>query len=220
MSTPSPAAPQPPRPSFDFAAWRPSRRALLWILGAFALGLLLFALVWSDSKDNDFWRAGPGTEPNPPTAATPDYAPLPAPLPAGRDDAASGLGEKPAVGETDEEQARLVETAPPPTPPQAAPMPPPRPMSTAVTQPEPISSPAPRYPPQALRRHETGTVLVRVEIGPDGVPTSISVADSSGSRLLDRAATDAVRRWRFRPAMAGGRPTAGSVQIPITFKPN
>lgn len=216
MSTPSPATPQPPRPSFDFAAWRPSRRALLWILGAFASGLLLFLLVWSDSRDNDFYRAGP----NPPTSAAPVYAPLPAPLPAGSD-AASGLGEPTASGEPrDGEQPRLVETAPPAPPPPvaAAPQLPPGPV--ARTQPEPISMPAPRYPAQALRRRESGTALVRAQIGPDGVPTSIDIVDGSGSRVLDRAAMDAVRNWRFRPAMADGQPTAGSIQVPITFKPD
>ncbi|HEY0660613.1 MAG TPA: TonB family protein [Lysobacter sp.] len=217
MSTPSPATPQPPRPPFDFSAWRPSRRALLWILGAFALGLVLFALVWSDSRDNDFYRAGP----NPPTSARPDYAPLPAPLPADSDDAASGMGEPARTTGEPEDGPRLVETAPPPPPPMpAAPVQQPRPAPSAASQPEPTSTPAPKYPAQALRRRESGTVMVRAEIGPDGVPTSINVVTSSGSRALDRAAADAVRRWRFRPAMANGQPTVGSVQVPITFDPN
>ena len=92
----------------------------------------------------------------------------------------------------------------------------------ASSQPQPIAgqTPAPRYPPQALRRGERGTVMVRVEIGPDGVPGAVSVANSSGSRLLDRAAVDAVRRWRFRPAQANGRPTVGSVLVPISFTPD
>ena len=34
---------------------------------------------------------------------------------------------------------------------------------------------------------------------------------------LDRAATEAVKRWRFRPAMQGGQPVSGEVQVPITF---
>lgn len=216
MSSPSPADPQSPRPSFDFAAWLPSRRALLWILGAVALGLLLFLLVWSDGRDNDFYRAGP----NPPTSVAPDYAPLPAPLPAGSD-AASGMGEPTASGEPrDGEQPRLVETAPHAPPPPVATTPQPRPAPTAVTQPEPITTPAPNYPAQALRRRESGTALVRAEIGPDGVPTSIDIVDGTGSRALDRAAVDAVRRWRFRPAMANGQPTVGSIQVPITFKPD
>jgi len=31
---------------------------------------------------------------------------------------------------------------------------------------------------------------------------------------------DAVRRWRFSPAMANGQPTAGRVTVPIKFTVN
>ena len=62
-------------------------------------------------------------------------------------------------------------------------------------------------------------MLVVAYIGPDGVPTSTSLAQSSGSRELDRAATQAVRRWRFEPAMSDGRPTVGQVIVPIDFSP-
>jgi protein TonB len=88
-----------------------------------------------------------------------------------------------------------------------------------ASDPKPIpgQSPAPRYPAQALRRGEGGTVTVRVEIGADGRPDQVSVASSSGSRRLDRAATDAVRRWRFTPAMRQGEAVAGTVVVPITF---
>ena len=64
----------------------------------------------------------------------------------------------------------------------------------------------------------SGTVLVRVDVGPDGVPTSVGISRSSRSRDLDRAAIEAVQRWRFRPAMADGRPTVGSVVVPIEFE--
>lgn len=67
------------------------------------------------------------------------------------------------------------------------------------------------------RRGETGTVLLRVHVGPDGQPYSVDLVQSSGSRALDRAASDAVRRWRFRPAVRDGQAIAASVQVPITF---
>jgi protein TonB len=117
--------------------------------------------------------------------------------------------------EESEEQPRLVETAPPPPP--AAPAPP-RPATVATSQPQPVSMPSPRYPAQALRSGEQGTVMVSAEIDANGVPSDVGVAKSSGSRLLDRAAVDAVRHWRFRPAMADGQPAPGRVQVPISFK--
>jgi protein TonB len=183
------------------------------VLGAFLLGLMLFVLVWRAGSDSDdFYRAGPAA----PTAAIPQYAPLPAPIAAGSDDDVSDVPVSPTSA--DDEQPRLVETAPP-APPQVAVAPKPRPTApTAISQPQPISSPSPTYPMRALRNGEQGTVMVSAEIDVDGVPSSVEVAKSSGSRALDRAAVDAVKRWRFRPAMTDGRPTPGRVQIPISFK--
>ena len=83
--------------------------------------------------------------------------------------------------------------------------------------PLPGQTPPPDYPRRALRRGIEGTVLVRVDVGPDGVPTSVGISQSSRSRELDRAAIEAVERWRFRPAMADGRPTVGTVVVPIDF---
>ncbi|HEY0503846.1 MAG TPA: energy transducer TonB [Lysobacter sp.] len=213
MSTPASAH----RPSFHAARWLPARRSLLWVLGAFLLGLALFALVLSGGRDEDaLFRADQAL----PTAASPRYAPLPVPASAERGDNASGMGKAPA-GEADDsaERPRLVETAPPAAPP-AAPRPADPAAVSAPTRPEPLAgrTPAPRYPSQSLRRGESGTVMVRADIGIDGVPTSVEVADGSGSRYLDRAAVDAVKRWRFRPAMRDGQPEPGTVMVPISFQ--
>lgn len=216
MSTPSPASPSPtpPRRPSPVADWLPSPRALLWMLFAFVAGLVVFALVLSRSDDG-FYRAGPAT----PTADGREYAPLPTPLPAGERDA-SGMLRAPVDAGNDSERPRLVE-APRPPPPVAAPAPAPIASAGSSSRPEPIAgrTPAPRYPPQALRRGERGTVVVRADIGPDGVPTSVSIVSGSGSRLLDRAAVDGVKRWRFHPAQANGQPTVGTVTVPIEFKP-
>jgi protein TonB len=88
----------------------------------------------------------------------------------------------------------------------------------AESTPVPISSPAPRYPSVAMRRRETGTVRIRVDVSADGVPIATTVVESSQSRDLDRAALEAVRRWRFQPAQANGQPVGGSVIVPISFK--
>lgn len=208
------------RPSLNLTAWRPSRRAVWWVLAGFALGLGLFALIWlGDRGDHDFYRAGD----TPPIASAPGYEPLPTPLPAGTGDTSGMESQReqapseppPAEGEL----PHLVETAPPSAPP-APPSAPEAPPAGALVQPRPIAGqmPAPRYPTRALRRGDSGTVLVRAEIGPDGVPTSVSIADGSGSRLLDRAAMEAVEQWRFHPAMQDGRPTTGTVEIPIAFE--
>lgn len=89
------------------------------------------------------------------------------------------------------------------------------------TQASPIASrsPEPRYPATALRRGEGGTVVVRVNVGADGVPDEVAVARRSGSRELDRAALTAVRDWRFKPATRNGREVASVVEQPVEFRP-
>lgn len=191
--------------------WMPSRTALLLAAGAFAIGLLLFLLLWLEQRnDKKFFRApvARGTD-------APQFDPLPAPLPAGTD-VARGIEQAREQASTEDEEApRIVEEAPPAPPPPATPEAPAA--SAPDRSPVLVSSPAPRYPAQAWRRRESGTVLVRVDVGPDGVPTSTSLVESSRSRSLDKAALDAVRRWRFEPAIANGRPVVASVVVPIEF---
>ncbi|MGO1073697.1 energy transducer TonB [Lysobacter sp. CA199] len=89
------------------------------------------------------------------------------------------------------------------------------------TQARPIASrsPEPRYPATALRRGEAGTVVLRINVGADGVPDDVAVARRSGSRELDRAAMLAVRDWRFKPATRNGREVASVVEQPVEFRP-
>lgn len=90
-----------------------------------------------------------------------------------------------------------------------------------ATDARPIASrsPEPRYPVTALRRGEGGTVVLRVNVGADGVPDDIAVARRSGSRDLDRAAMLAMRDWRFKPATRNGREVASVVEQPVEFRP-
>ena len=61
---------------------------------------------------------------------------------------------------------------------------------------------------------------VRVTVATDGSVDRLEVAESSGNRHLDRAAMEAVRRWRFSPAMRNGQPVSAQVVIPVDFSPN
>ncbi|HEX2115206.1 MAG TPA: energy transducer TonB [Alphaproteobacteria bacterium] len=71
---------------------------------------------------------------------------------------------------------------------------------------------APTYPVAARRKGIEGAVLLRVRFDAGGRPEDISVMTSSGSKMLDDAAREAVARWRFR----GG--VAGALELPITFR--
>jgi protein TonB len=61
-------------------------------------------------------------------------------------------------------------------------------------------------------------VLLSVEISAGGRPDSVKIEKSSGYERLDRAAVEAVRRWRFKPATREGQPVAARVNIPVQFK--
>ncbi|ARZ75083.1 energy transducer TonB [Stenotrophomonas sp. WZN-1] len=185
---------------------------------AFGVGVLLFVLVWLTGRDKEFFRADPAAQTPQETA---QVEPLPEPLAA-----AAGSSDMPDAkpAPVDDDAPKLVETAPPPPAPIAEPAPAapaPAPAATAGnSQPMPIAgqSPPPAYPAAALRAGETGSVVVRVDVDATGYPNNATVIQRSGSRELDRAATDAVRRWRFTPAQSNGQAVPGSIEVPFDFK--
>lgn len=79
-------------------------------------------------------------------------------------------------------------------------------------------NPAPEYPWAAQQRGEQGTVLVEAWVRTDGSVGEARVHRSSGVEDLDRAATQAVRRWRFEPARRDQAPVATWVRVPIRFR--
>jgi len=59
--------------------------------------------------------------------------------------------------------------------------------------------------------------MLKVLVGPDGVPQDIQVEKSSGSRLLDQAAIEAVKQWVFNPGQKAGKAASGYALVPIDF---
>jgi protein TonB len=76
----------------------------------------------------------------------------------------------------------------------------------------------PVYPAMSKRMGEQGRVVLRVLIGADGVPQQAEVQQSSGHGRLDRAAAEAVMRWRYVSGKRGGVPETMWFQVPIEFK--
>jgi periplasmic protein TonB len=60
-------------------------------------------------------------------------------------------------------------------------------------------------------------VLVRARVLPSGQVGEIEIRRSSGHDVLDQAALDAVKRWKFNPAREDGEPVADWVSIPVRF---
>lgn len=76
---------------------------------------------------------------------------------------------------------------------------------------------APAYPPVALRSRQSGWVVVAFTVDPEGRTRDITVIDAQPRRVFDSAAIDAVRRYRFTPAMSNGVAVATKRQQKIEF---
>ena len=92
------------------------------------------------------------------------------------------------------------------------------PSGTALTQARYRETPQPNYPDSARREGKEGRVLLRVLVDEEGKAKAIEINTSSGHDLLDRAATEAIKKWRFVPARAGGKPIEIWVKVPIEFQ--
>jgi TonB family protein len=73
------------------------------------------------------------------------------------------------------------------------------------------------YPEEARKAKYQGTVLLDVEVDDSGQVVNLRVARSLGLGL-DQKAIDAVKRWRFKPAMKDGRPIGVEVQVEVNFR--
>ncbi|HVK98999.1 MAG TPA: energy transducer TonB [Dongiaceae bacterium] len=106
---------------------------------------------------------------------------------------------------------------PPPPPPVEAPKAAAQPVTAAKAYASYLSNPPPKYPSLAMRRGWEGTVWLKVLVSPTGQAQKVELSKSSGRPVLDEAAMDVVKQWRFVPAKRGDTPVAGWVRFPIEF---
>jgi len=78
----------------------------------------------------------------------------------------------------------------------------------------------PRYPTTAVRANQEGWVEVTFTITPEGSVDDVKVVDAEPRHVFDRAATEAVSRWKFQPATQDGTPVASQDKRRIVFKLN
>ncbi len=84
--------------------------------------------------------------------------------------------------------------------------------------PQPVTKSQPVYPSKLLSKGIGGKVVVAVTVAADGKVAGAKVRDSSGNRDLDAAALKAVRKWKFRPAVSGGRKIQATALVPFNFE--
>jgi len=81
-----------------------------------------------------------------------------------------------------------------------------------------LNNPPPEYPAAATRQGWTGKVVLRVRVLPDGSAGGVEVKKSSGYKVLDTAAINAVKGWKFSPAKRGNTPVEGGVNVTLDFQ--
>ena len=80
-----------------------------------------------------------------------------------------------------------------------------------------LQNPRPPYPALSKRLGEQGRVVHSVLIGVDGRAISAKLVQSSGFERLDKAAYDAIMKWRFAPGKRNGVPEAMSFNVPFNW---
>lgn len=73
----------------------------------------------------------------------------------------------------------------------------------------------PAYPPAARMMRKTGTVRVEVLVDEQG--KIAEVKNASGESLLQKAATDALKKWKFKPFTRDGQPVKATGFISFNF---
>ena len=115
----------------------------------------------------------------------------------------------------------------PPAPPPPAPAVQPPPLPPVITEAQPIRRGGnvqaanliyqvnPVYPPLARQIRVQGAVVMEAVINKEGSIESLRVI--SGHPLLNQAALDAVKQWRYRPTMLNGEPVEVITTVTVTF---
>jgi TonB family protein len=85
-----------------------------------------------------------------------------------------------------------------------------------VSAPRAIYAPEPEFSEEARKAKYQGTCTLALIVGTDGRPSDIHVVMSLGMGL-DEKAIEAVRNWRFEPAMKDGHPVRVPIEVEVDF---
>jgi TonB family protein len=82
----------------------------------------------------------------------------------------------------------------------------------------PIYDPAPEFTKRARKAKVQGIVTLALTIGTDGRAHDIKVLKQLGYGL-DEKAVDAVRSWKWEPALVEGTPVESKANVEVSFSP-
>jgi periplasmic protein TonB len=89
-------------------------------------------------------------------------------------------------------------------------------VSSGVTQGLLVRKVEPQYPQMAKIARVQGAVVLAALIGKDGTIQNLHV-ERSASPLLNQAAVDAVKQWKYRPYILNGEPVEVDTTITVNF---
>jgi periplasmic protein TonB len=85
-----------------------------------------------------------------------------------------------------------------------------------ISAPTAISSPDPQYTEEARRAKKQGMCTLWLIVDSTGRPRDIRVVRGLGFGL-DEKALEAVRNWRFQPALKDGKPVDVQISVEVEF---
>ncbi|HLK33406.1 MAG TPA: energy transducer TonB [Terriglobales bacterium] len=88
---------------------------------------------------------------------------------------------------------------------------------TNVRPPKAVKTQDAWYDPELRRQHVQGSVMWNVEVGADGKTRHLQLVHSDNPAFAS-ASYNAIRTWRFRPAMCGDVPVSVIVHIQTNFR--
>jgi protein TonB len=232
-----------PLPSWQALLYREKRPGYLFgeiVLAVFLLHALV--LLWLTMPSDPIVQAKPlmmevslVASPKQEPHAAPPAPPKPPEPPKPKPKKKTVAKKKPVMKKPMQKEAvaipkpQAAETAAPESPP-APPAPPTPPVKHAAPPAETFTeanfranygfNPKPDYPRLARNRGWEGQVLLKVQVSAAGLSESVDIHRSSGHDILDESAVEAVKKWKFIPAMRGSMPVASSVIVPIIFTLN
>ena len=86
-----------------------------------------------------------------------------------------------------------------------------------VSAPRATFAPDPEYSEEARKAKYQGVVVLGLVVGPDGRPRDMKVLRSLGLGL-DEKAIEAVKNWRFDPAVKDGKAVAVYISVEVDFR--
>ncbi len=85
-----------------------------------------------------------------------------------------------------------------------------------ISAPQALSAPDPDYTEEARKAKRQGTCVLGLIVDAAGRPRDIKVIRGLGLGL-DEKALDAVRQWRFQPALKDGKPVDVQISVEVEF---